>query len=82
MAPGLAPAAEFQRRRRLQRYLQLVAEDLWTVVRLERLSSAEHDAVFDASIARTLDEVPSPFLERVRRRLEERLEEGGGRGSA
>ena len=44
-----------------------------TADELERMSPAEQDAVFEASIVTNLDDVPREFLERVRSRVEDRI---------
>lgn len=44
-----------------------------TADELERMSPAEQDAVFEASIVTNLDDVPHEFLERVRSRVEDRI---------
>jgi len=50
-----------------------MAEKVWTADELERLGPAEQDAVFDASVVNDLAAVPPEFVERVRRRAEERI---------
>ncbi len=50
-----------------------MAEKVWTADELERLAPAEQDAVFDASVVNDLAAVPPEFVERVRRRAEERI---------
>jgi hypothetical protein len=39
------------------------------------LSPAEQQALFDASVVTDLDQVPAEFLERVRLRLEQHIDE-------
>lgn len=46
---------------------------VWTADELERMSAAEQDAVFEAGLVTDLDSVPTEFLERVRRRAQERI---------
>jgi hypothetical protein len=46
---------------------------VWTAEELERLTPAEQDAVFDASLVSDRDDVPAEFLARVRARLQERI---------
>lgn len=46
---------------------------VWTADELERMSPAEQDAVFEAGVVTDLDSVPAEFLERVRRRAQERI---------
>jgi hypothetical protein len=50
-----------------------VAHKVCTAEELERMTPAERDAHFDASLVTNLDEVPEVFLERVRARLEEHI---------
>lgn len=49
-----------------------------TAVELERMTPAERDAHFEASIARDLSKVSPEFLARVRERVERRAVEGNG----
>lgn len=44
-----------------------------TVAEFERMSPAEQDAAFQASIVTNLDDVPADFLARVRSRLENHI---------
>ncbi|MEO1061047.1 MAG: hypothetical protein AAFZ07_06495 [Actinomycetota bacterium] len=53
----------------------------WTAEEFAALSPAEQDAVFDASVATDLDDVPAEFIDRVRTRFEARLAERDGRRS-
>ena len=46
-----------------------------TAAELEKMSPAEQQAVFDASVVADLDDVPAEFLARVRRRLEQHIDE-------
>jgi hypothetical protein len=46
-----------------------------TAAELEQMSPAEQQAHFDASVVTDLDQVPAEFLERVRRRLEQHIEQ-------
>ncbi len=50
-----------------------MAERVWTADELERLAPAEQDAIFDASVVTDLAAVPPEFVERVRRRAQERI---------
>jgi hypothetical protein len=50
-----------------------MARKVCTAEELERMTPAEQDAHFDASIVTNLAEVPAAFLDRVRGRLEERI---------
>ncbi len=54
-------------------YAPLVAEKVWTADELERLSPTERDALFESSVATSLDPVPSTFLDRVRERIVHRI---------
>ena len=46
-----------------------------TAAELEKMSPAEQRALFDASVVTDLDEAPAEFLARVRRRLEQHIDE-------
>jgi hypothetical protein len=46
-----------------------------TAAELEKMSPAEQQALFDASVVADLDQVPAEFLERVRLRLEQHIEQ-------
>jgi hypothetical protein len=50
-----------------------VADKVLTADEFERLSPAERDRIFQASIVRDLDDVPPEYLERVRARVEQRI---------
>jgi hypothetical protein len=50
-----------------------VAHEVCTAEEFERMTPAERDAHFDASLVTNLDEVPEAFLDRVRARLEEHI---------
>ena len=50
-----------------------MAQKNWTAEELERMTPAEQDAIFEASIVRNLDDVPKEFLVRVRARFEAHL---------
>ena len=50
-------------------YAGFVARNIWTAEELEKLTPAEKDAEFQASIVTDLSEVPPEYLERVRSRL-------------
>ena len=56
-----------------QGYARPVARKVWTATELERLTPAEQDALFDASVVTSLSDVPDAFLDRVRARLDERI---------
>ena len=51
-----------------------MADKVWTADELERLSPAEQDAVFEASIVTDLSSVPPEFVARVRQRVQERID--------
>jgi hypothetical protein len=50
-----------------------VGDWLWTAEELERLTPAEQDAAFEASLVPDVAEVAPEFLARVRRRVQERI---------
>lgn len=50
-------------------YTEFVARKIWTVAEFEKLTPAEQDAEFQASIVTDLSEVPPEFLDRIRSRL-------------
>ncbi len=66
-------------RHALQRpgYNRLMAQKIWTAEELERMTPAEQDAIFDASVAESLDDVPKEFLAKVRARFEAHLAGSG-----
>ena len=41
-----------------------MAQKIWTADELERMTPAEQDAIFDASVVRNLHDVPREFLAR------------------
>jgi hypothetical protein len=53
-----------------------VVRKVWTAEELGRLTPAEQDALFDASIVTDVDQVPALFLERVLSRAEKHLVPG------
>jgi hypothetical protein len=53
-----------------------VARKVWTAEELERLTPAEQNALFDASVVTDLDQVPAAFLDQVRARAEQCLVPG------
>jgi hypothetical protein len=59
--------------RRHHGYDGLMAQKIWTAEELERMTPAEQDAIFDASILRNVDDVPKEFLASVRARFEAHL---------
>lgn len=50
-------------------------QQVWTAAELELMSPAERDAIFDSSVATDLDAVPAAFVDRVRRRTLQRVED-------
>ncbi len=46
---------------------------MWTAAEFEKLTPAEQDAAFQASIVTNSDDIPPEFLDRVRSRLLKRL---------
>jgi hypothetical protein len=46
-----------------------------TAAELEKMSPAEQQALFDASVVTDLGQVPAEFLERVRLRLEQHIDQ-------
>jgi hypothetical protein len=50
-----------------------MAERLWTAEEFERLTPAEQDAVFEASIECDLSRFPTDFVNRVRARTRTRI---------
>jgi hypothetical protein len=54
-------------------YIRVMAQKIWTAEELERMTPAEQDAIFDASIVRNPDDFPKEFLARVRARFEAHL---------
>lgn len=50
-------------------YTELVTRKNWTAAEFEKLTPAEQDAEFQASIVTDLSEVPPEFLDRVRSRF-------------
>lgn len=53
--------------------MTLMADRVWTAADLVKLSPVERRRIFDDSLVLDLDDVPPEFLDRVRRRTEERL---------
>lgn len=50
-----------------------MADKVWTAEELEKLSPAERQQIFEASLVLDLDDVPAEFLERVRDRVQDRM---------
>lgn len=46
-----------------------MAQKIWTAAELDEMTPAERQALFDQSIVRDLDEVPTEFLERIRAKV-------------
>jgi len=51
-----------------------MGQRVWTAEELERLSPAEQDALFEASLVSDLTAVPPEFLARVRARVQDRID--------
>jgi hypothetical protein len=51
-----------------------VSRKVWTAAELEKLSPAEQDDLFSASIVTDLDDVPPEFVARVRARVQARID--------
>ncbi len=49
-----------------------MADKVWTAAELEKLSPAQRQQIFDASLVLDLDDVPPEFLDRVRDRVQDR----------
>ena len=52
-----------------------MADKVWSADELERMTPAEQDAVFEASVDRDLKDTPPAFLDGVRERARARLTE-------
>ncbi len=50
-----------------------MADRVWTAAELEKLSPAQRQQIFDASLVLDLDDVPPEFLDRVRDRVQDRI---------
>ena len=50
-----------------------MADRVWTAAELEKLSPAQRQQIFDASLVLDLDDVPPEFLDRVRDRVKDRI---------
>lgn len=50
-----------------------MAGKVWTAAELEKLSPAQRQQIFDASLVLDLDDVPPEFLDRVRDRVQDRI---------
>lgn len=55
---------------------------MWTAEEFEALTPSERDEAFDAAVVLDLDAIPSELLERVRTRLQERIEKHQPGGSS
>lgn len=55
-------------------YPRGVPDKVWTAEELEKLSPAEQDALFEASVITDLDAVPAEYLARVRARVQHRID--------
>ena len=49
-----------------------MADKVWTAAEFEKLSPAQRQQIFDASLVLDLDDVPPEFLDRVRDRVQDR----------
>ena len=49
-----------------------MADKVWTAAELEKLSPAQRQQIFDASLVLDLDDVPPEFLDRVRDSVQDR----------
>ena len=58
-----------------RRWHDAVSGNVVTAAELEKMSPAEQQALFDASVVTDLDQVPAEFLKRVRLRLEQHIEQ-------
>jgi hypothetical protein len=50
-----------------------MADKVWTAEELGRMTPAEQDSIFEASLVDDLASVPPAFLERVRNRIRQRM---------
>lgn len=57
------------------RYVGDMSRKIWKAAEIEKMTPAEQDRLFEASIVSDFDEVPAEFLERVRARASERINE-------
>lgn len=46
-----------------------MSQKIWTAQELEQMTPAERQDLFDKSIVRDLDEVPTEFLDRIRAKV-------------
>jgi hypothetical protein len=51
-----------------------MASRVWTAEELEKMTPAEQDEIFEASIVRDLDAAPQHLVERAREAVQRRLE--------
>lgn len=51
-----------------------MSRKIWTPAEFEKLSPAEQDEIFTNSIVRDLEAVPPAFLDRVRDRVQARID--------
>lgn len=58
-------------------YARTMVRKVQTAEEFERMTPAQQDAHFDASLVTNLSEAPDVFLDRVRERLEERIAKSG-----
>lgn len=52
-----------------------MSRKIWKASEIEKMAPAEQNRLFEASIVSDFDEVPAEFLERVRARASERINE-------
>ena len=57
---------------RCLQYFVAMGQRIWTAEEIEQLSPAEQDALFEASVVASLDDVPEEFLAKVRQRFQQR----------
>jgi len=55
--------------------MSFVTHKVWTAEELSTMSPAEQDAIFGQSIVEDVTSLPAEFLDRVRRRAQERIAE-------
>jgi hypothetical protein len=51
-----------------------VAEKVWTAEELDAMTPAEQDAIFEANLVTDLSTLPDEFLEGIRARTRQRIE--------
>jgi len=53
--------------------VRVMPRKVWTAAELDEMSPAEVDALFQTSIVKNLDEVPSEFLAKIRADVEQHI---------